>query len=336
MSRPAANTEPPNTVRFAGKEYPVLDRLNIGRRNYLILKRLASAPRRRLLAFDPHAGPGGDLRAILILPRTAASRQHLRVLKAASANVNLPKIVDYHRHGDEWRLALEWITGPDLKTYLDDLRRRERARRPSAFEAFRLFRGLAHGLSQLHRRGMIHGDVHPGNLILTTNPTRVVPIDFGSAWQAHQTMGRAEGDGLHPAYAAPEIQNAAGFVDFRSDQFSATVILYELLTLTLPYDGLGGNAGRAELAGDAPTKYEPPSELSPNNAKLPSRVRQGIDRVAATGLAFTPDDRYLTPSAWLDNIDQFYRDRQPQQPLSPVAEGMTRVVNWLADRLRRR
>lgn len=328
--------DPSDTVRIAGEQHPVIDRLTIGRRRYLVLRRLSSAPRQRLMAFDPDAGPGGDLRAVLILPRTAASSSHLRVLKTASANVNLPKILDYQSHDDEWRITLEWIPGPDLKSYLDDLRKRLQARRPSATEAFRLFRGLAHGLTQLHRRGIVHGDVHPGNLILTTNTTRVVPVDFGSAWQAQETMTRVEGDGMHAAYAAPEIQNAASFVDFRSDQFSATVMLYELLTLILPYDGLGGKAGRSKLANRMAATYKPPSELSADRDKLPSRVWQGIDRVATTGLALDPGCRYATPNAWLDDIEQVFRDLRPQQPLSPITEPMTRILVWLVDRIHSR
>jgi serine/threonine protein kinase len=333
--RSRSKPEQTDTVRIAGREYPVCDRLSIGRRNYLILQRLASAPRQRLLAFDPYAGPGGELRSILILPKGAASRQHLQVLKSASANVNLPTILDYRPQRDQWQLVLQWIHGPDLKSYLADLRRREGARRPSKSEAFRLFRGLTHGLSQLHRRGIIHGDIHPGNLVLTTNTTRLVPIDFGSAWQAERTLTRAEGDGMSPAYAAPEIQNG-GFADFRSDQFSAGVVLYELLTLSLPYDGLGGKAGRPELAPTMAGKYVSPSQLSPDRGKLPRRIWEGIDRVTATGLALTPNDRYSTPNAWLDEIERVFRGLQPQEPLSPLAEGMTRVMGWVADIISKR
>lgn len=334
--RGSANPDHSDTVRIAGESYPIIDRLTIGRRRYLVLRRLSSAPRQRLMAFDPDTGSSGDLRAILILPRNAASRKHLDVLKRASANVNLPKILDYQSYGDEWRIAMEWIPGPDLKTYLEDLQRLPTTRRPSATEAFRLFRGLAHGISQLHRRGIVHGDLHPGNLILTTNTTRVVPVDFGSAWLAHETMTRVEGDGMHAAYAAPEVQNAAGFVDFRSDQFSATVILFELLTLTLPYDGLGGKAGRSELAGRMAAKFKPPSELSADRSKLPARVWRGIDRVTTTGLAFDPGSRCATPNAWLDDIELIFRNMRPEQPLSTFAEGMTRVVAWLMTKMRLR
>lgn len=330
--RSRSKPEQADTVRFAGREYPVCDRLSIGRRSYLILERLASAPRQRLLAFDPHAGPGGELRSILILPRNTASRQHLQVLKTASSNVNLPTILEYRPHRDQWQLVLQWIHGPDLKSYLADLRQREHARRLSVREAFRLFRGLAHGLSQLHRRGIIHGDIHPGNLVLTTKTTRLVPIDFGSAWQAERTLTRAEGDGMSPAYAAPEIQNGAGFADFRSDQFSASVILYELLTLTLPYDGLGGKAGRPDLAPTMAAKYVSPSQLSRDRGKLPRRIWQEIDRVSATGLALTFDDRYPTPNPWLDDVEGAFPGLRPQEPLSTLAVGMTRVVSWVSDK----
>ena len=326
-----------NTVRIGRRDWPVLERMSIGRSVYLILDDLGSAGRHRYMAFDPHAGPDGDLRAILDLPRSRSTEQHLRVLKRISANnFNLPTIHNYRANHDRILVVTEWIRGPTLASFLNDVRSNKRPR-PSPVEALRLVRGLAHGLSRLHRkRQIIHGDVKPANLILASDPSRLVLIDFGSAWQAERTFARDEGDGLNSAYAPPELQTGQQFVDFRTDQFSAAVILYELLTLQRPYDQLGGKAGRPEFAERMAGKLIPPSTLSPNRKQLPRSIWDGIDRITMTGLAFDPDDRYATPDAWLADLNAVQADIHQTTRLSPTNARMTRVIGWIADRFRRR
>ena len=108
----------------------------------------------------------------------------------------------------------------------------------------RLLKGVAHALRHLHhRKNIIHGDVKPANLILTKR-TSLVLIDYGSAWPGERTTQRGGGDGFSPAYAAPELVRGNAAVDWRADQFSVGVILYELLTGKLPFGGLGGSVGR--------------------------------------------------------------------------------------------
>lgn len=92
------------TVRFAGRHWPVLERRTVGRRTYLILEKT-----------------GGDLRALLELPRSSAALQHVRVLKRLSAgNVNLPTILEYRSDTDRIVLVLTWVQGPDLAGYLEE------------------------------------------------------------------------------------------------------------------------------------------------------------------------------------------------------------------------
>lgn len=325
-----------DTVCVAGRVLSVIDRLTVGRRQYLLLEKTGGGDRTRYMAFDPHAGPEGDLRAILVLPRSPAAGQHIRVLKRVSANnVNLPTILEYRVQGGNLIVVLTWVRGTDLQTYLDDVRA-SRQPRPGATEAFRLVRGLAHGLAQLHRRhAIVHGDIKPANLILARNPSRLVMIDFGSAWGIERTKGRDAGDGLSRAYAAPELQSGTQTADFRSDQFSASVILYELLTLERPYDSLGGKAGRPEFAERMKDKLTLPSRLSPDLARLPGPFWTELDRVVGTGLSLDAETRYSTPGAWLDQFNRVLIAMQPGPQLTPLNARLTRVVSWLGAKLKR-
>ena len=194
----------------------------------------------------------------------------------------------------------------------------------------------AHGLAQLHRRhAIVHGDIKPANLILARNPSRLVMIDFGSAWGIERTARRDAGDGLSRAYAAPELQSRTQIADFRSDQFSASAILYELLTLERPYDSLGGQAGRPEFAERMKDKLTLPSRLSPDLARLPGPFWTELDRAVRTGLSLDAESRYSTPGVWLDQLDRVVIAMQPGPGLTPLNARLTRVVSWLGEKLKR-
>jgi len=321
-----------NSVRIDGREYAVLDRIRVNRRTYLVLEKgLGNADRQRMKVYDPHTGPGGDLRSLMILPVGKSARQHVRVMKNASnGNENLPSIHDYQIQQGNIYVVSAWVRGPDVESFLAGVKS-GRVARPSISESFRLFRGLAHGLSHLHRRhSIVHGDIKPSNLILARDSSRLVMIDYGSSWTAERTRDRSEGDGISRAYAAPELQEGESLVDFRSDQFSATVLLYELLTLRVPYDGLGGQAGRKEFKASMSEKLDSPTAQHPDRSRLPRSLCQAVDNVIRKGLQLEADSRFTSPNEWLDSIQAVSSQFTPQSQLSATNSRMTPVVEWCA------
>jgi serine/threonine protein kinase len=155
-----------------------------------------------------------------------------------------------------------------------------------------------------HKKNFVHGDVRPDNLVLCREPNRLVLIDFGSAWRVEKTCQRQEGDGVSAFYAAPEQLQQREFVDFRSDQFSASVVLYEMLTLELPYGGLGGKAGLDDFhVSSMSQSWVPPSQLSADRNRIPRWLWSRIDRIVRRGLALEPDQRYANAKDWLEDID---------------------------------
>ena len=196
----------PQTVRYGKRPIPVIGELKVRGRVYRLLEEIRRAGRTRYWVHDPRAGPRGDFRQILVLPRGNTSRQHIAVLQRLSqGNPNLPTIIDSARQGDEIWVVTNWVRGPDLRTYLREARSGER-KWPSPLEVIKLYRGLAHGLSQMHRhRRIFHGDIKPANLVLANEPNRLVMIDFGTAWMAERTTRRDPGDGTSRYYSAPEL-----------------------------------------------------------------------------------------------------------------------------------
>lgn len=305
-------------VRYRGRTEPVVDEMTLGGKRYLILEKLKGGDRQRYRAFDPLAGPKGDMRAICVLPRSQATGQHVEVLQRLSQNNrDMPAILEYHRRGGQIFLVMPWVWGLDLKTHLR-LAGRGRFRWPSAVQAFNLFRRFAHLLRSFHRGcNLVHGDVTPANLVLCRNPNRLVMIDFGSAWAVEKTLARDIGDGKTDPYASPEQHEGREFIDFRSDQFSASVIGYQLLTGDVPYDKMGGKAGHPEFRDEFAETYVPPSQCCRDRRPLPPKVWTKIDRVITKGLSFDSKARYETDELWLDDLDDIDTDlnRRPRENL---------------------
>ncbi len=316
---------PRDSVRIHGREYPVIERFQIHRRTYLAVERMSHAGRRLFKVFDPHAGPGGLPATLHVFPSSNETVERIRLLQSLNnGNQELPQIRDYQKKGDSVLVVLNWVDGINLRSRLKRIRD-GRQRPMGAPEVVRLIRGLAHGLSHLHRhKGIIHADVKPGNLILTPNPTRLALIDYGSAWRVVQTTQRGDGDGATGPYAAPEVLRRDNYVSSRADYFSLCAVCYEMLTATIPYDGLGGNAGLPEHRDEMESTLVPPSELSPDARRLAKAHWQRIDRLVCRGLALDADNRQSTADEWLNEWNETHSQIQ-QKP----RRGFLRVIDWL-------
>ena len=294
------------TIRFRGRTEEVLESFRVRGRNYFAVEKLSS--RAAFRVFDSHAGPDGGFRTLYRFPRSQISRQQLEILRRLSGsntNRNFPGIVDFVTQGEHLFVVVAWVDGTDMKSYMEAVRDR-RTPRPSVSEVVRLVRGLVHGLSHYHRRNsMIHGDVSPANIVLSSGTKQLVLIDFGSAWPQEQAAKR-EHDELTIPYSAPERLAKHAAEDFRSDMFSLSVIAYELLTLSVPYDGLGGQAGLPELIGKVESVYRPPSELISRSNRLPQQSIRLLDQCIGTGLQLHPDNRFATSREWLDAWDSLH------------------------------
>ena len=298
-----------DTIHYGKREIPVLGHITVGNRSYAILEKIGNAGRQRYWVCERRTGPRRVFRQILILPGDQTTRQHLAVLQRISqGNPNFPMILECRHKGAEFHLVTTWIHGEDLRSFL----RRTQASRnakgwPSPYEVMKLYRGLAHGLSQLHRHcRVVHGDIKPENLIFARVPNRLGCIDYGSGWMMERTIARVKGDGTSEYYAAPEQQSEDLLADFRTDQFSATVVAYEMLTGKRPYGGMGGKAGLPDLRPKYEPLYKPPSELCPLKRAVPRRIWDVIDAAVARGLALDPKQRFQNRSEWIEALEDIH------------------------------
>jgi serine/threonine protein kinase len=171
-------------------------------------------------------------------------------------------------------LVMEYVAGKTLEGHLAPSTLT--AQRACAWAA-----DLASALALAHRAGIIHGDVKPGNILVTAE-NKVKLGDFGIArFASHiSSSGRLMGT---PAYLAPE-QIQGEPLDPRSDQFALGIVLYQMLTGVKPFDGSSLGAVCAQILNADP---ERPSRRNP-------AVTPDLDRVVARCLAKNPADRFAS------------------------------------------
>jgi serine/threonine-protein kinase len=156
---------------------------------------------------------------------------------------------------------------------------------------------LALGVEALHARGVVHRDLKPSNVILLEGSTDEAPrlklVDFGAACLANAATD--EGDAIigTPAYMSPE--HARGEpTDGRTDLYALGVVLFEMLTGTVPFDGDDAQEILLKhLSHPAPVPRAP-------TGPLPTAVT----RVVARALRKSADERYQNADEMLADIER--------------------------------
>ena len=101
--------------------------------------------------------------------------------------------------------------------------------------AISIIKQIASGLTVAHEKGIVHQDVKPENVIITTNDM-VKIIDFGIAQlMGHNLNGKSKNSMGTIAYMSPE-QTSRGVIDHRTDIWSLGIVFYEMLSGSLPFD----------------------------------------------------------------------------------------------------
>jgi eukaryotic-like serine/threonine-protein kinase len=201
----------------------------------------------------------------------------------AAANLNHPNIVsvyDWGEDGTTYFIVMEFVDGQTLRDMV-------RAGRLAPQQVADVGADIAAALSFAHRNGVIHRDVKPGNVLITSSG-QVKVTDFGIARAARENAGESltqTGTVMGTAtYFSPE--QAQGMrIDARSDVYALGVVLYEMVT------------GRPPFTGDNPVAiaFQHVKETPPPLARSGTPVPAALEAVIMKALAKSVDDRY--PSA---------------------------------------
>jgi serine/threonine protein kinase len=218
-----------------------------------------------------------------------------------------------------WFLALEFIEGEDLVTYLRRLALPLERR-------LELFTAVLEAVEFAHRRGVVHRDLKPGHLLVGQDG-RPRLLDFGISklldpeTRESLAVTRTEARALTPAYASPE-QFRGEPVTPASDIYSLGVVLYEILAGHRPF-AAGGDSRVALERAVLETDPEPPSQAarrtgngeSVGGAVRPKRPLERVfgrdlDAICLKALRKDPSDRYATAAEFAADLRRFL-DRRP-------------------------
>jgi serine/threonine-protein kinase len=204
-----------------------------------------------------------------------------------TAGLQHPHILPLFDSGEaEGRLwyVMPYVEGETLRSRL------ARERQLPVTDAVRIAREVAEALDYAHRRGVIHRDVKPENILL--HEGRALVADFGIALAVQNAGGaRVTETGLSlgtPQYMSPEQATAERELDARSDVYSLGCVLYEMLAGEPPHTGPTTQAIIAKIITDRPRRI----------AELREAVPPLLAAAVHTALAKLPADRFSSAAAF--------------------------------------
>ena len=234
-----------------------------------------------------HPGLGQTVAIKVLHPHMATDQDMLaRFHNEAQAVANLrhPNIVrvlDFDVENDQYFMVMEYVDGPTLAAQLSGFA--EQGRRMPADEVARIFEPLCSAVDYAHGQGMIHRDIKPANVLLTPQGEPVL-TDYGIAKMVGVTQHTATGTVMGSAYyMSPEQAQGSG-IDGRTDIYSLGVMLFEMLTGRVPYEG--------DTLATVLVKHitAPVPAVCTYNSQLPPL----LDDVMGVALAKDPAQRFQT------------------------------------------
>ena len=236
--------------------------------------------------------------AVKILKGELASDQDLRrrfhdesQAVAMLSHQNIVAIYDVNQIDECEYIVMELIDGITLKQYMQ-----KRGGCLNWREALHFSTQILQALKHAHSRGIIHRDIKPQNvMVLRDGSVKVTDFGIARSTTSQATVTQEAIGSVH--YISPE-QARGSHIDARSDLYSCGVVLYEMLTGRLPYEGDNPVSVAIQHINSIPIL---PRELN-------SAVPEGMEQITMKAMASSVDRRYVNAEQMLQDLDDFRRN----------------------------
>lgn len=229
---------------------------------------------------------------------------------ASLSNPNIVNIYDVGKDGDVRYIVMELVRGVTLKKYIKG---------HDGFipndEIIEIAKQIALGLEHAHANRIIHRDIKPHNILI--NEDGIVKVaDFGIARAVTSstivTTKEAIGS-VH--YSSPE-QARGGFVDEKSDIYSLGILLYELTTKRLPFDG--------DVPVSVAMKHLKEKVVDPS--QINTEIGKGLESVILKAIQKDPTNRYQSARELIDDLDKLSKNPELNVPFYVQAEDSPTMI----------
>lgn len=236
--------------------------------------------------------------AVKILKSELASDQDLRrrfhdesQAVAMLSHPNIVSVYDVSQVDGREFIVMELIDGITLKQYMH-----KRGGCLNWREALHFITQILQGLKHAHSRGIIHRDIKPQNvMVLRDGSVKVTDFGIARSTNSQVTMTQETIGSVH--YISPE-QARGSHIDARSDIYSAGVVLYEMLTGRLPFEGDNPVSVAIQHIKSIPVA---PRELNPS-------IPLGMEQITLKAMASVPDRRYSSAEDMLRDLEDFRKN----------------------------
>src|SRR5688572_9770575 len=248
--------------------------------------------------------------AIKLLPTEVATdakalRRFIREAKTVSA-LNHPNVLTIYEFGQQATtrfIVTEYVDGVTLREHLH-------SQRTTLHDVLDIAMQIAAALNAAHEAHVVHRDIKPDNIMVRRGDQLVKILDFGLAKPLRNISGDDSGDGtnavLHTepgmvigtlSYMSPEQATGSKTLDYRTDIWSLGVVLYEMITGRVPFEG------KDLYEQIVAIQEHDPAPLSSFVENIPQRLQEMVSKA----LAKNPDQRYQTANDLLVDLRNLKR-----------------------------
>jgi serine/threonine-protein kinase len=232
-------------------------------------------------------------------------RNELKVARDIS-HKHICRMYDLGREADNYFITMEYVSGEDLRGLI------RRTKRLDISTAISIAKQVCEGLAEAHRVGVVHRDLKPSNIMIDREGDAKI-MDFGIArsLRAKGMTGPGVAIGT-PEYMSPE-QVDGKEADQRADLYSLSIILYEMVTGKVPFEG------ETAFAIGLKHKSEPPE----NPKKLNPQIPDDLSLLILKGLEKEREKRYQSAAEFLSELTRIEQGLPTTEKVVPERKPLT-------------